>query len=133
MKILIKILKKYKIFIAAGGAVVIIVGLVLGLTLGGSESGQTPGKKVMTDTRAYLMEMSRLLGERAGLDNPELCCCCDAQLVNGVCPYCGQSCDQSYDSGASSRLNLFASAPVNEVESSSGGSAPDTSGGCDCH
>ena len=41
-----KILKKYKIFIAAGGAVVIIVGLVLGLTLGGSESGQTPGKKV---------------------------------------------------------------------------------------
>jgi hypothetical protein len=120
------------IIIIAACGVVVIVGLVLGLTLGKSDSGQTPGKKVMADTRAYLMEMQRLLNGRGELAEPELCACCDTPMVNGECPYCKGSCDQSAAAGLE-RFNIVSNAPVTEVEG--GGEAAAASsggGGCSC-
>ena len=124
-------MSKKNIIIISAGAAVVIVGLVLGLTLGGSESGQTPGKKVMADTTAYLMEMKRLLNGRGDLEQPKLCKCCDTPLVDGICPYCQGGCDQSSE-GETRRLKLVNSAPVAEVEGGSGDAVDSGSNGCSC-
>ena len=120
--------KKNIIIIAACG-VVVVAGLVLGLTLGNSGSGQTPGEKGVNETKAYLMNMQRLLGERGVLEPPQICYCCDTPLVNGECPYCRGGCDQSASAGMQ-RLETVKNAPVTEVE---GGDAADgDSGGDNC-
>jgi hypothetical protein len=123
---------KRNIIIIAACGVVVIVGLVLGLTLGGAKSGQTPGKKVMEDTRNYLMQMQRLLDERGELAEPELCDCCDTPVVNGECPYCKGSCDQSGAAGLN-RINIVENAPVTEVEGGGqAAAAASGGGGCSC-
>lgn len=125
-------MSKRNIIIIAACGVVVIVGLVLGLTLGGSNSGQTPGKKVMEDTRNYLMEMQRLLDGRGALATPEICHCCDTPVVNGECPYCKGSCDQSGAAGLN-RINGIASAPITEVEGGGQAAAAQSGGGCGGH
>lgn len=117
-------MKKKNIIIIAVCGVVVVVGLILGLTLGNSGPVQTPGKKIITDTMAYLMEMQRHLDDRSELDTPQLCHCCDTPLVNGECPFCRGSCDQSSAAGQT-RLDIVPDAPVTEVEGGGETGGPD--------
>lgn len=110
-------MSKRNIIIIAACGVVIIGGLVLGFTLGKSDSGQTPGKKVMADTKAYLLEMQRLLRDREDLNIPQLCHCCDTPMVDGECPFCRGGCDQSAAAGLD-RLNSISAAPATEIAGS---------------
>ncbi len=63
--------KSMKIGAAAGCGVVIVIIVVLVVVLGGSSSGDVPGKKVMTDARAYLTQLQRQLDDNA---EPRLPC-----------------------------------------------------------
>jgi hypothetical protein len=119
---------KGKIIIFSACGAVVVVGLILGLTLGlgGSKSGETPGKKVMADTRAYLMELQRILDDKGQYNTPTICWCCEKAVLDesGECPYCKGSCDQG--SAADNRRKIIKNAPVTVVEV---GSAGDTDGG----
>jgi hypothetical protein len=117
-------MKKKNIIILAVCGVVVVVGLVLGFTLRNSGPAQTPGKKIVTDTMAYLMEMQRRLDDRNELEEPQLCDCCDTPLVNGECPFCRGSCDQSAAAGQT-RFNIVVDAPVTEIEGGGETGAPD--------
>ena len=108
-------MNKRKIIIIASCGIVIILGLVLGFTLGNSGPEPTPGKKVMAETKAYLMEMQRLLNDRGEPEIPLLCDCCDTPLVNGECPFCRGACDQSGAAGMR-RFETIQDAPVTHVE-----------------
>lgn len=63
--------KGVKLGVAGGCAAIIVIVVVLVVVLGGSSSGETPGKKVMTDTRAYLSQLQRHLDDNA---DPRLPC-----------------------------------------------------------
>ena len=51
-------MKKIKIVLFAIGGGVVVVVLIVWFVLAGPGTDQTPGKKVITDTKAYLMVMS---------------------------------------------------------------------------
>ena len=131
---------KGKIIIFSVCGAVVVVGLILGLTLGlgGSKSGETPGKKVMADTRTYLMELQRILDGKGQFDTPTICWCCEEAVLDesGECPNCKGSCDQG--AASDNRRNIVANAPITEVEvgaagaSDGGGSGGDSGGGCGC-
>ena len=124
---------KGKIIIFSVCGAVVVVGLILGLTLGlgGSKSGETPGKKVMADTRAYLMELQRILDGKGQYDTPTICWCCEKAVLDesGECPYCKGSCDQG--AAADNRHNTIANAPITEIEVGAAGEAGGDSGGGD--
>jgi hypothetical protein len=127
---------KVKIIIYSACGAVVVIGLVLGLTLGlgGSKSGETPGKKVMADTRTYLMELQRLLDDKGQFKTPTICWCCEKAVLDesGECPNCRGSCDQGAASG--NRHNNLAKAPVTEVEvGASGEGGSGGGGGCGCY
>ncbi len=63
--------KTVKLAAVGGCAVVIIIVVVLVVVLGGSASGDTPGQKVMSDTRAYLSQLQRHLDDN---EEPRLPC-----------------------------------------------------------
>ena len=122
---------KGKIIIYSTCGAVVVLGLVLGLTLGlgSSKSGETPGKKVMADTRTYLMELKRILDGQGQYDTPTICWCCEEAVLDesGECPNCRGTCDQG--AAADNRRNIIANAPITEVEV---GSAADATGGGGC-
>ena len=129
---------KGKIIIFSVCGAVVVLGLVLGLTLGlgSSKSGDTPGKKVMADTRTYLMELKRILDGKGQFDTPTICWCCEKAVLDesGECPNCRGSCDQG--AAADSRRNIIAKAPVTVVEVGAAGAGDgdggDSGGGCGC-
>ena len=126
-QILKKLLKEYILYvwIAVG---IIVVGLALWLFLP-TQSGITPGSKVMAATIAYLMEQERQLEENSQFDNPRLCNCCDAVISpGGICPICKNDCDQGE---GERRKPPRQDIPTNEVEV---GDDPGSNGGnCSGH
>jgi len=82
--------------IAVSIVLTILIGGALGLFLSGSKSEQLPAGKAVADTMSHLMEMNTLLAQSSEqIEEPQLCNCCNTELIGGQCPKCFGNCDQT--------------------------------------
>jgi hypothetical protein len=85
-----------KIILVAILFTAILIGGALGLFLSGSKYDQLPAEKLVADTMLHLMEMSKVLVQNSEqIEAPQLCNCCNATLIGGLCPICMGNCDQT--------------------------------------
>lgn len=88
---------KGKVLASSIGVIVIVAGIIIGMTLTSPQSGPTIGNKIMAN-KVSTVELNSIPGHNGEEDTPR-CNCCDAVLIGGICPICKSECDKTFKPG----------------------------------